>query len=186
MSTETLNSSLPTDDVLSAAEGNGCRILGKIDLSKEAEQPPVIWFFCTFPRCEGRSFREEEAILPNLKAIAAKLGRENISLDDLNGFVLCRYHANLLEDKGIRCYLYLKTLNFLERQAEDAKGMDSFLGGYDPNIPQRQKSPPAQPLKTRVEIPRGRDFDSYKAKSKLADRKSWQGGKKNRGWADRN
>lgn len=173
------------DTLLPAFEGNGCQVLGKIDLP---ELPSVVWFRCTFPNCGGRDFREEEAILPNLGAIATKLGRDNILPEDLKGVVICRYHANLLEDKGVRCYRYLKTLGFLERRAEDAKGLDAFLGGrHTPNnvrAPWQQETPPV-PLKVRVEIPpRGRDFDSPAAQKPVGRR--GQGKNKNRGgWADR-
>lgn len=164
-----------------AAEGNG-RILGRIDLPKETEQPSVAWLSCTFPHCEGHDFREEEAIVPNLKAIMAKLGRDNVSPEDLGGLVLCRYHANLLEDRGIRCYRFLKTLDFLERRVKEAKGLDAFLGSNNPKASRRQETP-APPLKDRVVVPRGRDFDSPAAKKPVGRRGGgWQ--KKGRGWAD--
>lgn len=185
MSTEeiTLNGSdTPAIEEIPAAEGNG-RVLGRMNLPKELERAPVAWLSCTFPNCTGHKFREEEAILPNLKAIQAKLGRDDVSPEDLKGFVVCRYHANLLEDKGVRCYLLRKTLEFLERQAEEAKGLDAFLGGQAKAPPRRQETP-AQPLKAR-EIPRGRDFASPAAQKPVGRRGQWQGKKKNRGWADR-
>ena len=119
-------------DAEAPAENGNKRILGKIELPKSSEQPAVELLSCSFPGCKSWTFTEEKAIVPNLDFIRFKVERQEVTADDVRGFVVCRFHANTLEDEGIRCYYLLKTLSFLEKQVDDAKELGVFLGGYDP------------------------------------------------------
>lgn len=178
----------PQTPISPESNGNG-RVLGKIDLPKPTEQSLVVWFSCSVPLCTSRDFREHQAILPNMDFISSKVKRK-VTKDDLRANVVCSNHANALEDRGVRCYYYLKTLGFMERQEEAERGLDAFMGDYNPYAARKQEivSPPPKtpPL---VEIPpgRGRDFDSPEASKPLGRRGGGHGDKKKRydGWADR-
>ena len=161
-------------------EVNG-RVLGKVDLP-----PPSPTFSCVVCDSNGAPIREGKAIVPNFSFIGEKL-RRRVLLEDLKDFVVCRTHANDLEDRGIECHWYRKSVQTLQEWAAVHKRVDAFIGDYGkkPTAPRRED---ATPLKTRPMegLGKGRDFDSPAA-SKQKGKKPNNGGhrdKNRRGWAD--
>ena len=194
ITTETTAPSAPTAEKPVAEEpqaaelrGNG-RVLGRVELPKPADQPMVVWFSCAHCGEKSEGIREEQAFVPNLNFIEVKLGGK-VAPEDLKGFVLCRRHANALQDRDIRCYRYVNSIRFLEELVAGDKSVDAFVGdfGKHPATPAKFSASSA-PLKTRPMegIGTGRDFDSPQA-TKPRGKKPNNGGRrdKRRGWADR-
>ncbi len=186
----------PAADKLEAeqqtVETNG-RVLGKIELPKPAEQSPVVQFSCALCGEKGGGIREEQAIVPNLNFVEAKLGKKAVP-EDLRSFLVCRKHANALEDRGVRCYRYLNSVRFLEERIAGNKGVDAFVGDYGKRpTPLANKSsaagePKPAPLKAPIPFEgKGRDFASPAA-SKPKSKKVHNGGRRDKdrrvGWAD--
>ncbi|TSC78735.1 MAG: hypothetical protein G01um101429_691 [Parcubacteria group bacterium Gr01-1014_29] len=172
------------------AEANG-RVLGRVELPKPLEEAPVAWLTCALCGEKSGGIREEQAIVPNFNFVEAKLERKAVP-EDLKGFVVCRKHANALEDRDVRCYRYLNSLRFLEKLVADNKDVDAFVGDFGKKftIPAAKPSASVPPsLKTRpMECTgTGRDFASPQA-TKSRGKKFHNGGRRDNnrsGWADR-
>lgn len=137
-----------------------------------------VWLSCSVPTEKEEYFCEEDAIVPNLDFIEGKVGHEPTAAD-VRANVVCRKHANELEERGIRCYRLRQTLQHMERMVVDAKGIEAFVGNYGKPKSTSETRPAPLTVKpfAKVSNGSGRDFDSPEAR-KPRGRKQHNGGHK--------